>query len=273
MARSLALLAQLLLLATALVVVESFAPPALIARTSSSHAASSSDNDHEGTQTETQTQTQTQTRRDAIGKLVSSTAVATGLVLANPSAGVPPAIASDEANEAKQINLSDEDILKVVIDQDLLANQFLVSGKITRSIYDENCIFKDEIDTYTLDKWVKGTSQLFDPARSKVVLVPGTATARGDNTLEFRFVEYLCFRIPVLEPITYLSGSLELERSPDTGLITSYREVWDQDVNTVTFRNSKTFTSGLTKESLDVDLVEFATKMEGLTGKKTAFAS
>ena len=38
--------------------------------------------------------------------------------------------------------------------KDLEEGQFLVTGALTRSIYDESCTFKDEIDTYTLDKWM-----------------------------------------------------------------------------------------------------------------------
>ena len=37
--------------------------------------------------------------------------------------------------------------------------------------------------------------------------------------------------IPLLQPKVYLSGKVILERDPKTGLITSYREKWDQDVN------------------------------------------
>ncbi len=32
----------------------------------------------------------------------------------------------------------------------------------------QNCMFTDEIDTYTLDKWIKGTALLFKNDYSKV---------------------------------------------------------------------------------------------------------
>lgn len=206
----------------------------------------------------------TNSRRAAIGRLVGSTAVA-----ACAGIGLSPSLAaaasSDTDSVTKQTNLSEEELLAIVVEKDLVANQFLVSGRLTRSIYDEACVFTDEIDTYTLDKWITGTSRLFDANRSRVTLVPGSATiSKSDGSLSFRFYEYLCFNIPFVKPITYLSGKLVLERSPSTGLITSYKEIWDQDVNTVVSQNSKLFTSGLSNDSLDADLETFGAKMESL---------
>ena len=40
------------------------------------------------------------------------------------------------------------------------------------------------------------------------------------------------FNIP-FHPIMSLSGKMILTRSLDTGLIIGYREIWDQDVNSV----------------------------------------
>mmetsp|Transcript_15442 Transcript_15442/g.33306 ORF Transcript_15442/g.33306 Transcript_15442/m.33306 type:complete len:169 (-) Transcript_15442:5-511(-) len=168
--------------------------------------------------------------------------------------------------------MSDQQVLDVVVDTDLLSNQFLVSGDLTRALYDPGATFTDEIDSYTLDQWIKGTSRLFDAGRSKVLLVPGSArvernsssnsNSNANSVLSFRFVEYLCFNIPVIKPISYLSGTLFLERSPTTGLIVSYRERWDQDTNTVLTQNSRLFTNGVSNEELDRDLEAFAAKTE-----------
>ena len=170
----------------------------------------------------------------------------------------PLALASGE----KQTNLSDEDLIKIVVDKDLIENQFLVNGKLTRSIYDESCTFQDEIDTYGLEQWMSGTAKLFDGDRSRVVVAPGSVKIGKNPTkdgrlLEFRFVEYLCFNIPLVKPIVFLSGTLFLEVSDTTGLITSYREKWDQDIYKVLTSESKLFTSSIPKESLDSDLDAF----------------
>jgi len=42
-----------------------------------------------------------------------------------------------------------------------LQGQFMVTGDLTRGLYDEGCTFTDEIDTYSLDKWIQGTQKLF----------------------------------------------------------------------------------------------------------------
>ena len=90
--------------------------------------------------------------------------------------------------------------------------------------------FTDEIDSYTLDKFVKGTSKLFVADRSKVDLTsPVVAT---DAAVEFTFREDLCFNIP-FKPVVSLSGRVVLTRDPSTGLFTSYREYWDQTPNEV----------------------------------------
>ncbi len=67
-------------------------------------------------------------------------------------AGLPQlAIAGSKAD--KQYRLP-PDKLAAIVTKDLEEGQFLVTGALTRSIYDESCTFKDEIDTYTLDKWM-----------------------------------------------------------------------------------------------------------------------
>ena len=243
----------------------------------------------------TTSSTSSSTRRSAIARLasvsVSAAAVATNRVLWPPQS----ALANDESDHETtststgaataatapvllKLELSDQDLLDAIVATDLVANQFLVSGKLTRAFYDETALFADEIDTYTLDQWIKGTSRLFDASRSRVELVPNSArvvpgatnnnnnnntpTSNTTNTvLQFQFVEYLCFNIPLIKPIAYLSGTLFLERSPTTGLITSYREKWDQDANTVVTKNSKLFTNKLTNQELDRDLQLFAAKM------------
>ena len=196
-------------------------------------------------------------RRSAMGRMfLAPPLVAT--TTAGTLTAPPLALASGE----KQTNLSDEDLIKIVVDKDLIENQFLVNGKLTRSIYDESCTFQDEIDTYGLEQWMSGTAKLFDGDRSRVVVAPGSVKIGKNPTkdgrlLEFRFVEYLCFNIPLVKPIVFLSGTLFLEVSDTTGLITSYREKWDQDIYKVLTSESKPFTSSIPKESLDSDLDAF----------------
>ena len=153
--------------------------------------------------------------------VASASAATVGDNSSNQAAG------DDIAN--KLVNLSDAE-LKKIVRQDVVDHKFLTNGKLTRSIYDESATFTDEIDTYTMDKWIVGTQKLFVGDKSRVDLVGDIDVTR--DRIEFRFDEDLMFNIP-FKPVVTLTGKVVLQRSPDTGLITSYQEFWDQDVATV----------------------------------------
>jgi len=129
----------------------------------------------------------------------------------------------------KQTNLSDASLRQIIL-SDIVDKSFLVSADITRSVYDETATFTDEIDAYTMDKWIKGTKSLFIPSGSRVSLVGDVAVSEAE--VSFRFDEDLMFNIP-FRPVCSLSGKVVLTRDETTGLITSYREYWDQSVNDV----------------------------------------
>mmetsp|Transcript_16859 Transcript_16859/g.26313 ORF Transcript_16859/g.26313 Transcript_16859/m.26313 type:complete len:214 (-) Transcript_16859:283-924(-) len=154
------------------------------------------------------------------------------LVAATASGIAVPSIAQAAATEEKMTNLSNAD-LAAILTRDVAENQFLVSADITRAIYDEGATFTDEIDTYTMDKWIIGTKRLFVAEKSRVSLVGDVQVSDDGSKAEFRFDEDLMFRIPFLYPVVSLTGKVVLERDVKTGLITSYREFWDQDVATV----------------------------------------
>lgn len=133
------------------------------------------------------------------------------------------------ASSDKQLNLSNEELRKIIY-SDMVDNAFLVSADITRSVYDESAVFTDEIDEYTMDKWIKGTQSLFISSGSRVSLVGDIDVTSKDVT--FLFDEDLMFNIP-FKPVCSLTGKVVLTRDENTGLITSYREYWDQSVNEV----------------------------------------
>jgi len=154
-------------------------------------------------------------------------AVATVLSVSTTSI-LSPSLAN--AADSKLYNLPPLEIAAIV-QKDVEENAFLTNGKLTRSIYDESATFTDEIDTYKLDQWIKGTQKLFvGPPGSRVAL-SGPVEA-SDKEISFRFEEDLMFNIP-FKPVVALSGKVVLERDLNTGLIVSYREFWDQDVTTV----------------------------------------
>lgn len=129
----------------------------------------------------------------------------------------------------KQTNISDNELKQIIL-ADIVNKSFLVTADITRSVYDESAIFTDEIDEYTMEKWIKGTKSLFIPSGSRVSLVGDVEVSKTE--VSFRFDEDLMFNIP-FKPVCSLTGKVVLTRDANTGLITSYREYWDQSVNEV----------------------------------------
>jgi hypothetical protein len=134
-----------------------------------------------------------------------------------------------QAASDKRLNLSNDDLRQIIL-ADIVDKSFLVSADITRSVYDESATFTDEIDVYTMDKWIKGTQSLFIPSGSRVSLVGDVDVSPSE--VSFRFDEDLMFNIP-FKPVCSLTGRVVLTRDEKTGLITSYREYWDQSVNEV----------------------------------------
>jgi len=151
-----------------------------------------------------------------VGRIVASTS----------AAAVAGVVAPCFAQDNKQRNLPPEQ-LAAIIEKDVSERAFMVSADLTRSVYDEKCTFTDEIDTYEIDKFIKGTKALFlGPPYSRLSLTsPVEAT---DTDVKFTFSEDLVFNIP-FKPVMSLTGRMQMKRGPD-GLITSYREFWDGGV-------------------------------------------
>ena len=133
-------------------------------------------------------------------------------------------------NEGNHNKIQDDEELKRIVKADIVERQFLVTGDLTRSIYQPTATFTDEIDTYQMDQWMKGTQRLFVGEKSDVRLV-GDVEVSAEK-VEFRFDEDLMFRIP-FRPVVSLTGKVVLKRDESSGLITSYQELWDQDVVSV----------------------------------------
>ena len=93
-----------------------------------------------------------------------SSIVASGGALVIVTTTDPPAMAAD------RLTMSDEE-LKKIVKEDILKRQFLVTGNLTPEIYKPTATFTDEIDTYKMDQWMKGTQKLFVGEKSDVRLV------------------------------------------------------------------------------------------------------
>ena len=148
--------------------------------------------------------------------------VRSGLLPLILAGGVAQAGASE-----KLVNLPDAKLLSIV-SADITERQALATADFTREIYSEGCTFTDEIDTYAIDDYVRGTKALFNGPASHVALASAPQIA-PDGTISYRFKETLAFKIPYLAPKVDLAGRVELKRGSD-GLISSSREFWDDSV-------------------------------------------
>mmetsp|Transcript_36694 Transcript_36694/g.67278 ORF Transcript_36694/g.67278 Transcript_36694/m.67278 type:complete len:236 (+) Transcript_36694:59-766(+) len=133
------------------------------------------------------------------------------------------------AAEGKKLRNLPASEMAEIVRKDLVEKQFLATADFTPEIYDDSCTFTDEIDTYPLDKFIKGTKALFVGSESQVNLVGKVEPIDGGKAIQFRFDETLAFNFPFVHPKVRLSGVCTLTRGAD-GLITSYREKWDQSI-------------------------------------------
>ena len=115
-----------------------------------------------------------------------------------------PCLANDNINK---LQLSNKDVAQIVAD-DITIRQALVTADFTPSIYNKNCKFQDEIDTYNYDAYVKGTKQLFNAEKSHVDLVDDVIAT--DEKIEFKFKETLAFNIP-FNPKVKLTGNIRIQ--------------------------------------------------------------
>lgn len=130
----------------------------------------------------------------------------------------------------KLYHLSTEKLVEI-LHQDIHERNSLVTADFTRSIYENTCIFKDGsgLDgAYPMMPWILGCKLLFNGDKSRARIVKDSLQVSGQK-ITFRFESDLEFRGP-FSPQVLLSGRVEMLRNPETGLISSYREIWDKDV-------------------------------------------
>jgi hypothetical protein len=142
------------------------------------------------------------------------------------------------APEKKKRNLSNDE-LAAIIKSDSRERQFLYTADFSTSIYDDKARFKDGSDidgAYPMHAWIRGCKLLFDPNQSQCKILEHTLKVTNRH-VQFRFAETLTFNT-VLRPRVYLTGTVVMKRDEHSGLIVSYEEKWDQDMNEV-FRRTK----------------------------------
>lgn len=114
---------------------------------------------------------------------------------------------------------------------DVAERNSLVTADFTPAIYEDTCRFKDGsgLDgAYPMMPWILGCKMLFNEHKSRANILAESLVVTAEH-ISFRFESNLEFRGP-FSPQVFLTGMVIMTRNPLSGLINSYREVWDDSV-------------------------------------------
>ncbi|KAL3686908.1 hypothetical protein R1sor_013217 [Riccia sorocarpa] len=130
---------------------------------------------------------------------------------------------SDASEQAKQTNLSIEDVKKI-IEEDFITRDYLVTGDMTFSIYNENCRFNDPTTKVSgVEKYSKAVKSLFDPKGSKTDLV--NIEVSGPRSIDVKYILTGFLNLPWHPYIAPYEANARYTLGED-GLIESYDEEW-----------------------------------------------
>jgi hypothetical protein len=164
-------------------------------------------------------------QRNVVGPLLNSLASLAASTILHATDAM-----SQSTTHEKLHNLPN-DVLAQMILQDAKERNSLVTADFSQSIYDDDTIFKDGsgLDgAYPMAPWILGCKMLFNEQNSLSTIVEETLVATLSH-ITFRFEGDLEFRGP-FSPQVFLTGQVIMTRDPVTGLINSYKELWDKDV-------------------------------------------
>mmetsp|Transcript_18697 Transcript_18697/g.24679 ORF Transcript_18697/g.24679 Transcript_18697/m.24679 type:complete len:239 (-) Transcript_18697:376-1092(-) len=139
-------------------------------------------------------------------------------------AGIPLVLTIAFASTAdKSIGLS-VDTIREIIEQDFKEGKYFVTGKLTESIYKDDCLFIDPTTRVnSLEKYVKACEVLFDPENSQVDLLSLEIVDETHLFAEWRLGGYLKFPWnPYVPPFT----GTTLYTLDNSGLISKHEETW-----------------------------------------------
>eukprot|EP00899_Mesostigma_viride_P011470 jgi/Mesvir1/20323/Mv19913-RA.1 len=113
-----------------------------------------------------------------------------------------------------------------ILKQDIIERDYLVTGRLTREIYDENCTFADPTANFGpgLQRFLDGVDRLFYKPGCSLELV-GDVKILDSKTIEARWKEVASFNV-WLHPKTYYGGKSTLTLN-DENLVVFHQETWD----------------------------------------------
>ncbi|KAL2632116.1 hypothetical protein R1flu_016802 [Riccia fluitans] len=130
---------------------------------------------------------------------------------------------TEALEEVKLTNLGIEDVKKVIED-DFISRNYLVTGDMTLSIYNENCRFKDPTTEVSGAKnYSEAVKVLFDSKGSKVELL--NIEVSGPRTIDVKYILTGFLNLPWHPFIAPFEANARYTVGED-GLIESYDEEW-----------------------------------------------
>jgi len=136
-----------------------------------------------------------------------------------------------QSNAHEKLHNLPNDVVAQMILQDARERNSLVTADFSQSIYDNQATFKDgsSLDgAYPMAPWILGCKLLFNERNSRTNIIEDTLVVTSSH-VTFRFEGDLEFRGP-FSPQVFLTGQVVMTRDPVTGLINSYKELWDKDL-------------------------------------------
>eukprot|EP00878_Enallax_costatus_P003264 GHUV01003467.1.p1 GENE.GHUV01003467.1~~GHUV01003467.1.p1 ORF type:complete len:135 (+),score=28.65 GHUV01003467.1:447-851(+) len=104
-------------------------------------------------------------------------------------------------------------------------SRYYVTGKLTPSLYDDQCTFKDPTTNVKgVKPYTTAVASLFDPTVSKADLLSSKVSGPNSVTLRWRLEGKLKLGNLSIKPYT---GTTVYTVDEESGLITKHTETWD----------------------------------------------
>ena len=145
----------------------------------------------------------------------------------------PPAMALAPNKKA----VTPSELVQIVKD-DFTQRKYLVTGNLTKEVYDDHCHFADERDDFGdigLDRWASAVNFLFIGEKSKLALTGPVEFDEAKRTITFTgWRQVDVFRLPGSPHTPVFSGHTVLTLDPTDNVIIDHKESWDTPPDEVT---------------------------------------
>ncbi|KAG1675252.1 hypothetical protein FOA52_016283 [Chlamydomonas sp. UWO 241] len=141
-----------------------------------------------------------------------------------------------------------------ILRRDFTENKYLVTGRLTKEVYSDQCHFADARDDFGEigpNRWAAAVSLLFDGDASRLKLTGDVVLDEGKRTVEFTSWRQVdVFRLPGSPHTKVYTGHTTLTLDPVENIVVDHIETWDVDPSEVT-KSIKFFDSSFNPPGFD----------------------